>query len=63
MAELEYGRISPKMDHLVCFLPGVLALGATRGKTEREAKEFMTQRDLDDLEVCILRIISCLFRS
>ncbi|KAI2633359.1 glycoside hydrolase family 47 protein [Xylaria nigripes] len=25
------GRLSPKMDHLVCFLPGAIALGATHG--------------------------------
>lgn len=27
VAELKAGRMSPKMDHLVCFLPGTLALG------------------------------------
>ncbi|KAI1324339.1 glycoside hydrolase family 47 protein [Xylariaceae sp. FL0255] len=25
------GKLSPKMDHLVCFLPGAIALGATNG--------------------------------
>lgn len=25
------GPLSPKMDHLVCFLPGSIALGATKG--------------------------------
>jgi len=30
--------ISPKMDHLVCFMPGTIALGATGGKTLVEAK-------------------------
>jgi endoplasmic reticulum Man9GlcNAc2 1,2-alpha-mannosidase len=29
--------LSPKMDHLVCFLPGSIALGATGGLTLLEA--------------------------
>lgn len=32
------GALSPKMDHLVCFLPGSIALGATNGLTEAEAR-------------------------
>jgi hypothetical protein len=32
------GELSPKMDHLVCFLPGSIALGATNGLTEAEAR-------------------------
>ncbi|KAI9739815.1 MAG: mannosyl-oligosaccharide alpha-1,2-mannosidase [Cirrosporium novae-zelandiae] len=31
-------ELSPKMDHLVCFMPGTIALGATEGRTETEAK-------------------------
>ncbi|KAM9446189.1 mannosidase, alpha, class 1B, member 1b isoform 1-T2 [Clarias gariepinus] len=31
VGELSHGRFSPKMDHLVCFLPGTLALGAYNG--------------------------------
>lgn len=31
VGELSHGRFSPKMDHLVCFLPGTLALGAHNG--------------------------------
>lgn len=31
------GPFSPKMDHLVCFYGGLLALGATNGKTYEEA--------------------------
>lgn len=31
--------LSPKMDHLVCFMPGTIALGATGGLTEAEAKK------------------------
>ncbi|KAI0595168.1 glycoside hydrolase family 47 protein [Biscogniauxia sp. FL1348] len=32
------GPLSPKMDHLVCFLPGSIALGATRGRTLANAR-------------------------
>ncbi|KAF2807610.1 mannosyl-oligosaccharide 1,2-alpha-mannosidase [Mytilinidion resinicola] len=32
------GALSPKMDHLVCFLPGSIALGVTDGLTEAEAR-------------------------
>uniref|UniRef100_A0A8B9KG71 alpha-1,2-Mannosidase n=1 Tax=Astyanax mexicanus TaxID=7994 RepID=A0A8B9KG71_ASTMX len=31
VGELSHGHFSPKMDHLVCFLPGTLALGAHHG--------------------------------
>ena len=34
--------ISPKMDHLVCFMPGTIALGATQGKTLAEARKSAT---------------------
>ena len=33
------GPLSPKMDHLVCFLPGSIALGATGGRTLAEARK------------------------
>lgn len=33
------GTLSPKMDHLVCFLPGSIAIGATEGLTEKEARK------------------------
>lgn len=33
------GKLSPKMDHLVCFMPGTIALGATGGLTVEEAKK------------------------
>jgi mannosyl-oligosaccharide alpha-1,2-mannosidase len=32
------GKLSPKMDHLVCFLPGAIALGVTGGHTLAEAR-------------------------
>ncbi|QSS54594.1 mannosyl-oligosaccharide 1,2-alpha-mannosidase [Histoplasma capsulatum var. duboisii H88] len=33
------GKLSPKMDHLVCFLPGTIASGVTGGLTVAEAKK------------------------
>lgn len=42
IGELENGigkHLSPKMDHLVCFYGGLLALGATNGLTYSEAKK------------------------
>lgn len=42
IAELPYGiggGLIPKMDHLVCFLPGAIALGATMGLTLAEARK------------------------
>lgn len=32
-------RLSPKMDHLVCFLPGTIALGATGGMPLLQARK------------------------
>lgn len=32
------GQVLPKMDHLVCFLPGTIALGATGGSTLAKAR-------------------------
>jgi hypothetical protein len=36
------GELSPKVDHLVCFMPGTIALGATGGISEDEAKKLPT---------------------
>lgn len=33
------GKLLPKMDHLVCFLPGTIAMGATGGLTLSSARE------------------------
>eukprot|EP01018_Ginkgo_biloba_P026191 Gb_31892 [translate_table: standard] len=48
-----HGAFSPKMDHLVCFLPGTLALGATRGLTKQTAMEqgLLTIEDLENLKL------------
>jgi mannosyl-oligosaccharide alpha-1,2-mannosidase len=44
VGELKSGRFSPKMDHLVCFLAGTLALGAHNGLSAAhmdQAKELL----------------------
>ncbi|KAL4309436.1 hypothetical protein GQ457_01G047140 [Hibiscus cannabinus] len=47
------GTFSPKMDHLVCFLPGTLALGATKGITKEKAMKnnLLTFEDLENLKL------------
>ncbi|OVA04801.1 Glycoside hydrolase [Macleaya cordata] len=47
------GAFNPKMDHLVCFLPGTLALGATKGISKKEAMEenLLTFEDLENLKL------------
>jgi len=47
------GDLSPKMDHLVCFMPGTIALAATGGLTEREARRLptWTQQDEQDMQL------------
>ncbi|GME45288.1 putative endoplasmic reticulum mannosyl-oligosaccharide -alpha-mannosidase protein [Neofusicoccum parvum] len=47
------GKLSPKIDHLVCFLPGTIALGATMGKTEAEARQSPSwgKKQEDDMEL------------
>jgi len=56
VGELPHGAdtaLHPKMDHLVCFLAGNLALGATRGLTKKEAmaKGFLSASALEDLQL------------
>jgi mannosyl-oligosaccharide alpha-1,2-mannosidase len=36
------GKLHPKMDHLVCFMPGTIALAATGGLTLQEARSRST---------------------
>ncbi|KAE8655597.1 Mannosyl-oligosaccharide 1,2-alpha-mannosidase MNS3 [Hibiscus syriacus] len=47
------GTLHPKMDHLVCFLPGTLALGATKGITKGKAMKdnLLTFEDLENLKL------------
>ncbi|KAE9598992.1 hypothetical protein Lal_00022375 [Lupinus albus] len=56
VGELPYGPksdFSPKMDHLVCFLPGTLALGATKGLTKKQAMKnsMLHFEDLENLKL------------
>ncbi|KAJ3020510.1 mannosyl-oligosaccharide alpha-1,2-mannosidase [Thoreauomyces humboldtii] len=57
----ENAPVSTKMDHLVCFLPGTLALVATRGKmtATMEDRLQMTGIDLLDLELAEELAHSC----
>ncbi|RQM12948.1 hypothetical protein DD237_006507 [Peronospora effusa] len=44
VGELVHGKLEPKMDHLVCFVPGMLALGYMNGMPEEHltlAKQLM----------------------
>jgi len=47
--------LSPKMDHLVCFMAGTIALGATGGITEKEAKKLPTWTKKKDDEMQLAR--------
>lgn len=49
------GKLSPKMDHLVCFLPGLIALGATRGHTVSEARTWSTWDDEMETQIKLAR--------
>jgi hypothetical protein len=53
--------IAPKMDHLVCFLPGTIALAATGGLTVAEAKrrKQWTAKNAEDLDLAIELIKTC----
>ena len=45
------GILSPKMDHLVCFMPGTIALGVTGGHTVEEAKKSSRWGEKQDSEM------------
>ncbi|KAL8413924.1 hypothetical protein RB594_005236 [Gaeumannomyces avenae] len=47
--------LSPKMDHLVCFMPGTIALGATGGLTEAEARRLKTWKRQDEADMRLAR--------
>ncbi|KAL8856996.1 MAG: hypothetical protein Q9178_006401 [Gyalolechia marmorata] len=53
--------LQPKMDHLVCFMPGTIALGATGGKTLTEAKEAgkWGKKEQSDLNLAIELTKTC----
>ncbi|PKY04036.1 mannosyl-oligosaccharide alpha-1,2-mannosidase [Aspergillus campestris IBT 28561] len=47
------GPLYPKMDHLACFLPGSIALGATGGQPLSEAKKSPTWTQRQDEEILL----------
>lgn len=47
--------LDSKMDHLVCFLPGTLALGATRGLSLEEAKKMTWWSDTEVEDMVLAR--------
>jgi endoplasmic reticulum Man9GlcNAc2 1,2-alpha-mannosidase len=49
------GELSPKMDHLVCFMPGTIALAATGGLTEAEARKLPTWTKQDEADMQLAR--------
>lgn len=50
-----HGKLSPKMDHLVCFMPGTIALGATGGIPESDAKKLSTWNKKKEEEMQLAR--------
>ncbi|KAF3940280.1 hypothetical protein ABW19_dt0209858 [Dactylella cylindrospora] len=64
IAELPMGigtTVSPKMDHLVCFMPGNILLGATNGTTVEQAKKSPAwgPREEEDLNLAKELMRSC----
>ena len=55
------GKISPKMDHLVCFMPGTIALGATGGLTIEDAKKAgkWGEKEEDEMNLAIELTKTC----
>ncbi|PWY76205.1 mannosyl-oligosaccharide alpha-1,2-mannosidase [Aspergillus heteromorphus CBS 117.55] len=49
------GVLSPKMDHLVCFLPGTIALGATGGIPLSEARKSPNWGQRQEEEILLAR--------
>ncbi|KAF7597447.1 mannosyl-oligosaccharide alpha-1,2-mannosidase [Aspergillus hancockii] len=49
------GRFVPKMDHLVCFLPGTIALGATGGIPLSQAKKSPIWSQRQDEEILLAK--------
>lgn len=49
------GELSPKMDHLVCFMPGTIALGATGGLTEAAARKLPTWSKKQEADMQLAR--------
>lgn len=55
------GSLHPKMDHLVCFMPGTIALAVTGGISELEAKKlpsWSVQKD-EDMRLARELMLTC----
>ncbi|CCF37480.1 glycosyl hydrolase family 47 [Colletotrichum higginsianum] len=55
------GPLLPKMDHLVCFLPGTIAMAATEGRTLAEARRDpdWTKHHENDIDLAIELMNTC----
>lgn len=49
------GTLLPKMDHLVCFMPGTIALGATGGQPLSQARKSPDWTQRQDEEILLAR--------
>ncbi|KAI1147041.1 glycoside hydrolase family 47 protein [Nemania diffusa] len=49
------GPLSPKMDHLVCFLPGLIALGVTQGHTLSKVRTWPSWDDKKEGQIQLAR--------
>ncbi|EMD62067.1 glycoside hydrolase family 47 protein [Bipolaris sorokiniana ND90Pr] len=49
------GNLHPKMDHLVCFLPGTIALAITEGATLAEARKLPTWGKQQEEDITLAR--------
>ncbi|KAJ5257255.1 Mannosyl-oligosaccharide 1-2-alpha-mannosidase [Penicillium angulare] len=49
------GKLSPKMDHLACFMPGTIALGATGGQLLSKARQSPDWSQQREEEILISR--------
>ncbi|TDZ40485.1 Mannosyl-oligosaccharide 1,2-alpha-mannosidase [Colletotrichum spinosum] len=55
------GGLSPKMDHLVCFLPGTIAMATTQGRPLSEARRGpeWTSRHEDEMQLAVDLMDTC----
>ncbi|KAG9196329.1 Mannosyl-oligosaccharide 1,2-alpha-mannosidase [Alternaria panax] len=49
------GKLHPKMDHLVCFLPGTIALAATGGASLADARKLPTWGKAQEEDITLAR--------
>jgi hypothetical protein len=55
------GKLEPKMDHLVCFMPGALALSTTGGLTvaEMQKRKLWTAEKQENLNLAVELMTTC----